>query len=54
MFVLLGVVVACVVVGAGFFVTMVRRDQPHLGAIGIAGLLLAGVLSAIYGALTSM
>jgi len=54
MYVLLGAVVVCVVAAAGFLVVMFRRDRPHLGAVGLAGLMLAGVLSAVYGALASM
>ena len=54
MYVLLGAAVVCVVAAAGFLALMFRRDQPHLGAVGLAGLMLAGVLSAVYGALASM
>jgi hypothetical protein len=54
MFVLLGAVVAAAIVGVGFLVVMVRRDEPHLGMYGIASLVVSGVLGTFYGALTSM
>jgi hypothetical protein len=54
MFVLLGAVVAAAVVGVGFLVVMVRRDEPHLGLYGIASLVVSGVLGTFYGALTGM
>jgi hypothetical protein len=52
--VLLILIVVVTAVSAGLFVEMYRRNQPLLGASGLGGLMVAAVLSMVYGALTSI
>jgi hypothetical protein len=52
--VLLVLIIIVTVVSAGLFVEMYRRDQPMLGAAGLAGLMIAAVLGSVYGTLVSI
>jgi hypothetical protein len=42
------------VVGVGFQVAMIRRDEPALGMFGLMILLVAGVAGSAYGTLASV
>ena len=54
MIVLIIAIVASVVVAAGLFVGMMRRDEPHLGMFGMFVLQVGGVLGTVYGTLASL
>ena len=54
MVVLFIAIALCVAVGIGFFVMMLRRDEPHLGMIGMAALQVGGVLGTVFGSMTSI
>jgi hypothetical protein len=49
--ILLAVILLTVVVSAGFFAAMFRRDDPMHGLTGLALVLVAGVLAVLYGIL---
>ena len=53
MVVLLVVTLVCIVAAIGFYVAMARRDEPHLGMIGMMVLQVGAVFGTVYGAIAS-
>ena len=51
--VLFVVIVAGVVTAAGLLAAMQLRDDPFLGMLGLFSMMIAGVISSIYGVITT-